>query len=278
MCGPRIYAPGAAETYGGVSNNWLGPTDGKRAYVLSKETKEKIAANKIRTELACKVRPQGTAYVGSRAIANAKLTQWVKEPLLKCSYITTACMASASSGTTRVAGADLHNNFALGRFEEIAAWLRSEDEFSNTDTVKQVVKVDVTRVLREMYPLRRIKNACFKVVQSTRMRAVLGQDILQQLEKQDDDSPDPMQSDIEYDEEEEVRNYLEASLDRGILAGLAIKYVHKYRDLIMKEYFRVFRLRLGKDAPAHFEPMSVKTIPGTKLRKGYSINLSNLTK
>ena len=50
------------------------------------------------------------------------------------------------------------------------------------------------------------------------------------------------------------------------------------RDLIFKEYFRVFRLRLGKDTAAHFEPMSVKTIPGAKLRKGYSINLRNLPK
>ena len=203
----------------GVSDNWLGPTDEKRAYVLSKQTKEKIAANKIRTENACKVRPQGTAYVGGRAMANTKLTQWVKEPLLKCSYITTACMASASAGATRITGADLHSDFALGRFEDLAAWLRSEDEFSTTDTVKQVIKVDITRVLREMYPLRRIKNARFKVVQSANMRVVLGQDILQELERQDDDAPEPMQSDIGYDEQEEVKNYLEASLDRGVLAG-----------------------------------------------------------
>ena len=67
-------------------------------------------------------------------------------------------------------------------------------------------------------------------------------------------------------------------MDRGILAGLPAKYVHKYRDLIFKEYFRVLRLRLGKDSPAHFKPMSVKTIPGATLRKGYSINLSDLDK
>ena len=110
------------------------------------------------------------------------------------------------------------------------------------------------------------------------MRAVLGQNVLKELERQDYDMPDPLQTDTDYDEKEEINNYLEASMDRGILAGLPAKYAYLYRDLIFKEYFRVFRLRLGKDTAAHFEPMSVKTISGAQLRKGYSINLSDLPK
>ena len=110
------------------------------------------------------------------------------------------------------------------------------------------MSIDVIRVLREVFPLRRIINAKFKVIQSTHMRAVLGQDI---LNEQDYDMPCPLQSDIDYDEQKEVKNYLEAAMDRGILAGLSAKYAHKYRDLIFKECFRVFRLRLEKDSPAH---------------------------
>ena len=117
--------------------------------------------------------------------------------------------------------------------------MTSEDEFADATTVRKIVSIDVVRVLREVFPLRRIRNAKFKVIQSTHMRAVLGQDILNELDKQDYDMPCPLQSDIEYDEEEEVKNYLEAAMDRGILAGLPAKLVDKYRDLIFKEYFRV---------------------------------------
>ena len=59
------------------------------------------------------------------------------------------------------------------------------------------------------------------------MRAVLGQNVLKELERQDYDAPDPLQSDVGYDEEQDIKNYLEASLDRGILAGLPKKYIVK---------------------------------------------------
>lgn len=101
-------------------------------------------------------------------------------------------------------------------------WITSEDEFADATTVQKVVKVDVTRIMREIWPLRRVINANFKVVQSTHMhmRAVLGQNILNELDRQDYGMSCPIQSGIEYDEKPEVEKYLEAAMDGGILAGL----------------------------------------------------------
>ena len=114
---------------------------------------------------------------------------------------------------------------------DIVECLHSDDEFSDTERVKQVVTVDTVRIMRELFPLRRVNNVTFKVIQSTHMRAVLGQDILTKLERQDYDMPDSLQSDVGYDEKADINNYLEAAFDRGILAGLPTKYIHKYRDL-----------------------------------------------
>ena len=63
----------------------------------------------------------------------------------------------------------------MGRMNDIAEWLQSDDEFSDTERVQQVVTVDTVRIMRELFPLRRINSVTFKVSQSTHMRAVLGQ-------------------------------------------------------------------------------------------------------
>ena len=70
----------------------------------------------------------------------------------------------------------------------------------------------------------------------------IGRDVLDRLDDQDYDTSDPLQSDTDLDEKKEVKNYLEASFDRGILSGLPKKVVWRYRKLIFKEYFRVFGL------------------------------------
>ena len=77
-------------------------------------------------------------------------------------------------------------------------------------------------------------------------------------------------------------NRLEVAINRGILAGLPMKSTDEVHPKISSSYvqgvFRVLRLRLGKDSPAHFEPTIVKTLPGAELRKGYNINMSDLDK
>ena len=98
---------------GGVDDSWLQADKSKRAYVLSKETKEKIASSHELYSKAIKVRPQGSMYVGSRAMANTKLVQWIEEPLLKCSYITTACLGSAGTSAKHVPKADTKCDFPL---------------------------------------------------------------------------------------------------------------------------------------------------------------------
>ena len=63
---------------GGIDDSWLQADKSKRTYVLSKETKEKIASNQALYSKAVKVQPQGSMYVGARAMANTKLVQWIK--------------------------------------------------------------------------------------------------------------------------------------------------------------------------------------------------------
>jgi len=60
---------------------------------------------------------------------------------------------------------------------------------------------------------------------------VWGRDVLREMEKQDGDRPHPLQSDVCYDEKEEVKNYLEAAFDRARLAGLPKK--HERRSMLM---------------------------------------------
>jgi len=160
--------------------------------------------------------------------------------------------------------------------QDIAVWLESDDEYADASTVISVVEIDVVRIFRQLYPLTRMQKVRFKVVRSARMAAVLGRDILDELDRQDYDSPDPLQTDIDYDERTDIDNLLEAAFDRGVLAGLPKLYVAKYRELVFREYYRVFRLRLGKDTPAHFKPMRVHTIPGLTMRQGYKIKFNNL--
>ena len=113
-------------------------------------------------------------YVGARTMENRKLTQWSKEPLMQCSYITTACLGSDSTSATRLHASNPNSDFSLGRFIDIA-----DDESAETEHEKQSVNVDSIRILRGVMsiPLRRIWNAKFKAIHSAHMRAVLRQDI-----------------------------------------------------------------------------------------------------
>ena len=87
---------------------------------------------------------------------------------------------------------------------------------------------------------------------------------MQKIEVQDDECMDPFQSDTDFDEEEQVREYLEATLDSARLQGLPKKHVKRYRTLILVMYFHVFRLRLGLEDPAILPPLKIKTIPGAR--------------
>ena len=137
--------------------------------------------------------------------------------------------------------------------------------------IRNTVEVDRLRLLREIVPLSRVEKVTFRVVQSSEARCILGQDVLQELERQDEERGDPLQSDVGFDEEKEIERYLEVAMDRAILAGLPKKHWGRYRKLVFVKYKHVFRLRLGKEDPAILPPLEVKTIEGAKLRKGYTI-------
>ena len=45
----------------------------------------------------------------------------------------------------------------------------------------------------------------------------------------------------------------------------------KYRTLVLSTWKHVFRIRLGREAPANFKPLRVRVLPGATLKQGYRI-------
>ena len=248
-----------------------------RTYVLSKETQATIEANRLLAEKRATIVGEGRMFMGSGAWKARETTVYVKEPLLKTSYITTAALNRAGPDSfTNIKGTMPRSEFAANQHGALAAWLGDGQRYCATDEVTQVTRMDVIRVLREMTPMTRIGNVTFRVIRSTENRCVLGRDCMKLLALQDEDMPDPLQSDIDYDEEAEVDNFLEAAFDRAELDGLPRQHEQLYRKLILERFKHVFRLRLGKDKPANFAPMVVKLKRDAVLKPGYKIpfNLS----
>ena len=57
-------------------------------------------------------------------------------------------------------------------------------------------------------------------LESPKLKGAVGLGIVELLDHQNYDTPDPLQSGLGCDEKAEISEHLEASLDRGILAGL----------------------------------------------------------
>ena len=111
-------------------------------------------------------------------------------------------------------------------------WLLGHDDVNRVGVTQAKVSVDVVRILREIVPLSRVTGATFREVRSRHARCILGRDILDELERQDEERSDPFQSDVDFDEEKEVENYLEAAMDKAKLAGLPRKHWARYRKLL----------------------------------------------
>ena len=247
----------------------LGEEPQPRSWVLSDDCKAKIERNRRLEAVYSKVSAEALAYVGGYAFDNVRSCDVVMEPLLAHSYITTAVTTMAGTDAKRDVKPGIISEFAGEHLGGVGEWLAGPD--GAAETVLSTVKVDVVRVLREIVPLSRITEPTFREVRSSRARCVLGRDLLDVLEKQDEDQQDPFQSDKDYDEEREVMQYLEAAFDKARLEGLPRKHWRRYRHLIFKAYLHVFRMRLGKEDPAILPPLKIETIPGAKLRKGYTI-------
>ena len=130
-----------------------------RTYVLSTETKEKIKANRILAEKRATIVAEGKIYMGSGGFKARETTQFVKEPLLKTSYITTGALNRAGPDSFKVIkGAPPRSEFASNQHGALAAWLEEGQPYSSTDKVSQLVDMDVVRVLREMTPMTRLPN------------------------------------------------------------------------------------------------------------------------
>ena len=214
--------------------------------------------------------------MGSGGFKGNETSAFVQEPLLSGSYITTAALNKAGIDSYKTLDEHPFSEFGAGQQGAIAAWLGDGQPYCDVDNVTKVVEVDLLRILREIVPVTRLGRVAFRVIQSTEDKVVFGKDVMELLAMQDEDMPDPLQSDINYDEEAEIRNHLERAFDEAKLAGFPDRYVKKYRRLIFHRFFHVFRLRLGKEDPAAFAPLRVKIRKNAVLRQGYKIpfNLS----
>ena len=107
-----------------------------RTYVLSDETKAKIAENRKRAEQHAVVMAEGLAYVGSDAFDKVELTtEFVKEPLLRHTYITTRVVNSAGVDACKPIDENCVSEFSLGHQSAIAEWLGDGKQHCNVDEV-----------------------------------------------------------------------------------------------------------------------------------------------
>ena len=267
----------AARTTGASPESILGDKAPKRTYVLSPDTRDKIERNRARAEIYERIRSEGMIYVGDEAFNRVRPMQFVHEPTLKKSYMSSAALHQAGVSANKMAYEGIINELATTQHARLWAWMTDDDNASEKTTVDGLAEVDITRILRETKPLARVKKAKFHIIQSKERKVILGQDVLAHLESQDEDSQDPLQHDVTYDEEQQIREFLEAAFDQARINGLPQKYLKRYRKLVFKTYFFVFRLRLGKEDPAILPALRVKTVPGAKLRRGYQISYDKLT-
>lgn len=79
----------------------LGDEPPPRTYVLSNETKRKIEENRKLAELYAKIHSEGLAYVGYEAFKHLRPMQWVQDPTLRHSYMSTAVMHQAGAGANQ---------------------------------------------------------------------------------------------------------------------------------------------------------------------------------
>ena len=69
----------------------------------------------------------------------------------------------------------------------------------DVNTIIKVVEIDLTRVMREVHPMARLGRVRFRVIQSTESKCVFGRDVMRLLAIQDEDMPDPLQSDVDFE-------------------------------------------------------------------------------
>ena len=220
----------------------------------------------------------GLAYVGDEAFKHVRPMQWAHEPVLRHSYITTAALHQAGSSANKLRYEGILSELAIQDHQALASWMVDTVHPEAAGTVVALVDVDVMRVVSETRAFARLEKVRFRVIQSTQRRVVFGADIMSRLDAQDEDCPDPLQSDLTYDERKAVINYLEAAFDQARLNGLPKKHWKRYRKLIFITYFHVFRTRLGRELPALLPAMKAEVFPGAELKQGYKISFDKLTK
>ena len=247
----------------------LGDDPPPRTYVLSNETKRKIEENRKLAELYSKIHSEGLTYVGYEAFKHLRPMQWVQDPTLRHSYMSTAAMYQAGASANKRKYEGILSELASANAVGPASWLADDNNESGVGKIVGRVIIDVLLIIREAKRLTRIENVEFRVIQSTERRVVFGANVIDELESQDDDAPDPLQSDIGYDEEQEVNRYLEATFDQARLEGFPQKHVKKYRKLIFQKRKYVFRLRLGKQRrSSSTSPFGGQDIPGRETAQG----------
>lgn len=246
----------------------LGEGAPPRKYALSNETTRRMAEQREIARRYSAVLADGRVFLGDDAFRRVRSCMYVSEPRLKHSYLTTAALAMAGTKFATPKGERPGCEFALGHLASIADWLGYEEAVDKLPrSTPRWVQVPIIRILRDTERLARLPPVRFLVLEGDEPRCVIGRDISRELDRQEDDRPDPLQTDLEFDERAEIINFLEAAFDWAKMAGLPEEHVPRYRKLIFETYFHAFRLRLCEKDPAAFAPMRVHVKPGSKLRK-----------
>ena len=167
-----------------------------RTYVMSAAQKDKIKSNRRLTELQSRMFGDGLAYIGDAAFRQVGPMQWANDPVLRHSYITTAALHQAGSSANKLKYEGILSELAVQDYQALGDWMVDEIHPEAAGSVVGLVEVDVIRVVSEMRPFARLEKVRFRVIQSTQRRVVFGGDVMARLDAQEEDCPDPLQSDI----------------------------------------------------------------------------------
>ena len=134
---------------------------------------------------------EGLAYVGEEAFGHVRPMEWIQDPQLQRSYMTTAALHQAGRSATDVSQPGVMNELAVGEFDRLAKWLTGDADTDLCQSGQPRAVIDVVRITCETKRLRRMILVEFTVIRSTKKRVIFGTNVLTRLEAMDDDMPDP---------------------------------------------------------------------------------------
>ena len=122
--------------------------------------------------------------------------------------MTSAAMYQAGVSANKMKYEGVLSELAVQDHSALAEWIEDELEPGSAATMIGVVELDVVRVISEFRRFARVEKVKFTVIKSTKRRAIFGANMINMLDAQDEDCPDPLQSDYDYDERKQSHELL----------------------------------------------------------------------